>query len=215
MVEVLSSDSTYSGDVYVEGYCSTEPRREFQVEQGAYNVDEGRCFLGITTLSDKIIEFPENCIIARAFPFVEGQVTYTNNIINENSKLKPLLITDIKAGPDIDKENLIRLHSLLLNYRDCFAFNLNEIGCINSTEMKIDLLDDKPVVYRPYRLSFSERGQVREIVNELLENDIICESNSNYASPILMVKKKTGEQRLCVDYRALNSRQSYVQMRAL
>lgn len=72
--------------------------------------------------------------------------------------------------------------------------------------MKIGLLDDKPVVYRPYRLSFSERGQVREIVNELLENDIICESNSNYASPILMVKKKTGEQRLCVDYRALNNK---------
>ncbi|CAH2094076.1 unnamed protein product [Euphydryas editha] len=56
--------------------------------------------------------------------------------------------------------------------------------------MKIDLLDDSPVVYRPYRLSYSERNQVREIVNELLQNDIIQESNSNYASPILMVKKK-------------------------
>lgn len=43
-------------------------------------------------------------------------------------------------------------------------------------------------------------------VEELLQNDIIQESNSDFASPILMVKKKTGEQRLCVDFRALNNK---------
>lgn len=94
----------------------------------------------------------------------------------------------------------------MLSYRDCFALNLSEIGCTNSVEMKIDLLDERPVVYRPYRLSHSERGQVREIIDDLLQNDIIKESKSDYASPILLVRKKSGEQRLCVDYRALNNK---------
>ncbi|CAB3260211.1 unnamed protein product [Arctia plantaginis] len=44
------------------------------------------------------------------------------------------------------------------------------------------------------------------MVDELLQNDIIEESISSYASPILLVSKKTGGQRLCVDYRALNRR---------
>lgn len=50
--------------------------------------------------------------------------------------------------------------------------------------MKIHLKDDKPITFRPYRLSFSERAQVREIVEDLLENGIIRDSKSPYASRI-------------------------------
>jgi len=70
--------------------------------------------------------------------------------------------------------------------------------------MEIKLIDEKPVVYRPYRLSFSEREKVRKMVQEMIDANIVTESTSSYASPILLVKKKTSEQRLCVDYRALN-----------
>lgn len=40
----------------------------------------------------------------------------------------------------------------------------------------------------------------------MIDTDIVQESQSNYASPVLLVKKKTGEQRLCIDFRALNSK---------
>ena len=51
----------------------------------------------------------------------------------------------------------------------------------------------------------TEQNVVKDIVEELLSNNIVRESNSEYSSPVLLVKKKNGEQRMCVDYRKLNS----------
>ncbi|CAH2207540.1 jg11310, partial [Pararge aegeria aegeria] len=70
--------------------------------------------------------------------------------------------------------------------------------------MVIHLNSDKPVHLRPYRTCNADRIIVRQMVNELLEAQIIQESKSAYASPALLVNKKNGEKRLCIDYRALN-----------
>lgn len=70
--------------------------------------------------------------------------------------------------------------------------------------MKITLTDDVPVTYRPYRMAFTEREQFRDIVNDLIASKIVRGSTSPYSSPIVLVKKKSGEIRLCVDYRAVN-----------
>jgi len=49
-----------------------------------------------------------------------------------------------------------------------------------------------------------ERKLVREMVGDLKKCGIISDQNSPYASPILLVKKKGGSSRFCVDYRVLN-----------
>ncbi|CAH1376191.1 unnamed protein product [Tenebrio molitor] len=83
---------------------------------------------------------------------------------------------------------------------------MRQLGCTNVLEMDLHLTDDQPVFYRPYRMSFSERGEVQRIVQELKEADIIEETDSPFASPVLLVRKKSGEFRMCVDYRALNKK---------
>lgn len=52
--------------------------------------------------------------------------------------------------------------------------------------------------------SYSEQRDLRVIIDELLAEGIIRESNSPYSSPIVLVRKKSGGYRLCVDYRELN-----------
>ena len=71
-------------------------------------------------------------------------------------------------------------------------------------EMQIRLTTDTPFFCPPRRFSFAEKQEVDKIVKDLLAKQIIKHSDSPYASPIVLTKKKSGETRMCVDYRALN-----------
>jgi hypothetical protein len=80
----------------------------------------------------------------------------------------------------------------------------NSVAAITTAELEIKLKADKIICYNPYRMPLCERKKVKTIVDDLLKNGIIRESTSPSASPVLLVHKKDGGSRLCVDYRALN-----------
>ncbi|GKB95423.1 transposon ty3-I gag-pol polyprotein [Tanacetum coccineum] len=61
-----------------------------------------------------------------------------------------------------------------------------------------------PVNIRPYRHPPSQKDAIESMVKELLDTGVIRNSQSLFSSPIVMVKKKDGSWRMCVDYRQLN-----------
>lgn len=61
-----------------------------------------------------------------------------------------------------------------------------------------------PINYRPYRYSFLQKNEIERLLHEMLETRVIQPSISPYFSPMMLVKKKDGGWRFCVDYRALN-----------
>lgn len=72
--------------------------------------------------------------------------------------------------------------------------------------MKILLKDDEPIYQRARRMSPGEREVVNTQIHEWIERGIVRASTSDYASPVVLVRKKNGSHRLCVDYRALNKK---------
>ncbi|CAB0036792.1 unnamed protein product [Trichogramma brassicae] len=83
--------------------------------------------------------------------------------------------------------------------------SLEEIGHADLVQMDIkELPGSKPVSRKPYPASNAERERIKKIVNEWKQLGIVTDTDSAYASPVLIFKKNNGEDRLVVDYRKLN-----------
>lgn len=62
----------------------------------------------------------------------------------------------------------------------------------------------RPVNIRPYKYPLKQRDIIEQLINDMLERGIIQNSSSPFASPVVLVGKKDGTWRLCVDYRESN-----------
>lgn len=99
-----------------------------------------------------------------------------------------------------------QVRALLQKYQAVFSDHESDLGCTSLISHDIPLLDDAPVRQRYRRIPPSEYEVVKTHINQLLEAGIVRESCSPYASPIVLVKKKDGGLRMCVDYRHLNAK---------
>jgi len=70
--------------------------------------------------------------------------------------------------------------------------------------MNIVLKSEEPIYQRPRRLPTVERDIVEKQVRDWLKDGIVEPCTSEYASPVVVVKKKDGSSRICIDYRRLN-----------
>lgn len=110
---------------------------------------------------------------------------------------------DLSALPESDQ---VKARSMLLNRETVFAASDWDLGCSKLVTHDIPLLDDNPIRQRYRRIPPSDYDEVKAHIHQLLERQIIRESCSPFASPIVLVKKKDGSLRLCVDYRQLNAK---------
>ena len=86
-----------------------------------------------------------------------------------------------------------------------FAVLSNLPGRTRLAEHPIECGSARPVRLAPYRIPHAYRKAVQQEIKEMLEGGIIEPSASEWCSPMVIVKKKDGALRICVDYRKLNS----------
>ena len=108
--------------------------------------------------------------------------------------------------PNLSVSQQQEARALLEQYRGVFSEHDGDLGCTALVQHEIHLEDTAPVRQRYRRLPPSQFAQVKAHVQELVGKGIVQPSCSPYASPIVVVQKKDGTIRLCVDYRQLNAK---------
>ena len=86
-----------------------------------------------------------------------------------------------------------------------FALSDEELGETNLVEHEIKLTDNTTIMTLPRRLPYALRTELEEELEGLLNTGCIEPSTSPYSSGLVLVRKKDGSLRVCIDYRALNS----------
>jgi hypothetical protein len=110
----------------------------------------------------------------------------------------------MKAMDNSEKEGQERMERLLSEHEVVFV-EPRELPPPRSHNHRIILQKGYgPVNVKPYRYPFHKKTEIEEQVKDMLGRGIIRPSNSPYSSPVLLVKKKEGTWRMCVDYRELN-----------
>ena len=92
-----------------------------------------------------------------------------------------------------------------MKYHGIFSLEEMEKGSVKGIEHTIDTGDSKPIKEAAHRVPFALREKISEMVKEMLKGGIISESLSPWVSPLVIVRKKNGSLRFCIDYRRLNA----------
>ena len=106
---------------------------------------------------------------------------------------------------ELSEEGKRQLAALVHEFSDIFSKGADDIGRTHITQHEIKTGDATPIKQRPRRIPLKLRDQVEQQKAEMLRDGVIEESTSPWCSPIVMVRKKDGSYRFCVDLRAVNS----------
>ena len=116
---------------------------------------------------------------------------------------------------EISQETRKKFEEMCERHPEAFSKNNKDIGRTTLIEMEIDMGDSLPVVQNPYTLPLKHHKWVRKEIETLEKAGVIERSPSQWASPVIVVPKKSSpdeplRRRLCVDYRKGNALQQEV-----
>ena len=94
--------------------------------------------------------------------------------------------------------------ALLQEFADVFSKSPDDLGQTSLVQHQINTGTAPPIRQPPRRLPMSLREEANDAVGRMKQNGIIEPSASPWASPVVLVRKKDGSARFCVDYRKLN-----------
>ena len=97
------------------------------------------------------------------------------------------------------------IQPLVAEFRRTFAKDDTELGLTNLVEHKIDTGESKPIKLPAYKTTPVKLVEIKRQVQQMLDLDIIQPSKSDWSAPVVLVGKKDGSSRFCVDFRKLNS----------
>ena len=109
-----------------------------------------------------------------------------------------------QSSTELNQEEQLQLAQLLCTYEDVFSTGPTDLSRTSLVQHDIVTMPGLPVKQPPRRMALEKQQDADQQIQQSLGAGLARRSNSSWASPIVMVRKKDGTYRLCMDYRALN-----------
>ena len=184
--------------------------------------DKGKLWIRVANLSDKPRSIKRGKSIAQAedteeveiFPIKESGI----GSLPETRRADDLITSEIEVPNhllelwqetcrtvDLNEEQKRQLANLFHRRQGAFAYDSSDIGRTHVILHDIDTEGATPVKQAPRRQPIAHKEEVEKQIEELKQKGLIEPSTSPWSSPVVIVKKKDGTSRFCIDYRELNS----------
>ena len=161
-------------------------------------------------------------------PISEDTTVLDDQLVQENLKLLHVIHSDDSRGSEASrakKDELLPAHlkeladrmssnlsdtqrsqaeGLLLEFQNLFYSGDGQLGRTDTVKHKINTGDSAPIKQHPRRIPVHKQAVADKEIEKMLRSGVITPSQSPWASPIVLVRKKDGSIRFCVDYRKLN-----------
>ena len=113
-------------------------------------------------------------------------------------------VLDLKGLESWPEADQTKVKELIQEYQDIFALRDTELGHTKLIKHEIKLLDNKPFKERYWRIPPQQFEEVHKHLEEMVNIGAIRKSQSPWASAIVLVRKKDGSLRFCIDLRKLS-----------
>ena len=156
----------------------------------------------------------ENVVLKKGTQIAHAELLEQDPVIEISSVSEKLKISQedksilwemvSRVGDQVYMSDKEKLYSLLLEFADVFSLSSKNLGHTKVLQHRIDTGSSQPVHIPPRRIPQARREELKEMLQDMLEKKAIEHSDSPWSSPIVLVKKKDGTTRFCVDYRKVN-----------
>lgn len=128
------------------------------------------------------------------------------HLLSSDEQNLPEAVQDLyeRSEKNLNSGQKKELYNLLHRNVDVFSTGPDDLGQINKVQHRIETGEAVPIKQAARRLPRVKQEEARKIVNKMEEQGIIEPSQSPWSSPVVLVRKKDGSTRFCVDYRRLN-----------
>lgn len=113
------------------------------------------------------------------------------------------VLKDLVKRAEVSEEEKLLLYEFLHQHRDAFSLH-GELGKYEDSLFNIDTGNAAPIRCMPRTVPHHKKVEIDRQLDDMLQRGLIEPSDSPWASPVLLVKKKDGTMRFCIDYRKLN-----------
>ena len=202
-VDDSANKLTYETDMLVEANETFLKKDKALVGRSLVQASKNIFVRVMNPSADTQIIYP-GTIVAQVSPVQE--VVNPNSKIDEEGELRTDLINLLERFQEhLTPKQSSEVKRLLKEYEGLFAASDSDYGRTNVVKHKIATGSAHPIKQPPRRLPDVLAKEVDKQVNEMLNNEVITPSSSPWSSPVVLVRKKDGTTRFCVDYRRLNA----------